>query len=161
MKKEKNNILKIENLLKILLILVLISSVLIFSFIFAKNYFEKKELNESIKELNVKLDKLNKDKENLTIFNLTDITNIQKKFENKIYNKNLLDIETGKVEFIEKVLKKDTNKFYATIKVPITAKTELDFKKFILFQSLNRNIYKLTEITRDKNIIKIELIYEI
>jgi hypothetical protein len=161
MKKEKNNILLIEKILKISLIILTLISFSIISYISVKNYLIEKDLKITIQELEKNLAQLNKDKEKLTVFNVSDITNLQKKFENKKYQKEILDIETGKIEFIEKVFKKDTNKFYATIKVPVIAKTELDFKKYILFQSLNKNIYKLTEISKDKNITKIELIYEL
>lgn len=161
MKKEKNNIVLIEKILKVSLIILTLISLSFISYIYIKNYLIEKDLKTAIKNLETNLEQLNKDKEKLTVFNISDITQLQKRFENKKYKKEVLDIETGKVDFIEKVFKKDTNKFYATIKVPVIAKTELDFKKYILFQSLNKNIYKLTEISKDKNTIKVELIYEL
>lgn len=149
-----------EKVLKILIIIVIFLFSLFCVIEYGFYMFNKNEIKTNLEKTNKEIEELEKNKNDLSKLSHGDIIKIKGVFENKEFNEKILKFKTKQVEFLEKVLRKDTNKFYVTIKIPFEAEKEIDLRKYLLLQSLNKKIYKLTDIRKDKENI-IELIYEL
>lgn len=160
-KIKNKNISTVSEKILIILISLLIGLIFLYGGIeYTIHYFKKDELTNNIDMLNKDITELEQNKNSLSQLSPADITKVKSIFENKKYNEEILKFQTEKIEILGKVLRKDTNKFYVTIKVPFQAEKEIDLRKYLLLQSLNKKIYKLTDIKKEKQFI-IEIIYEL
>lgn len=153
-----------KNISKYMAKFLIISSIIVSTVVLLGQYSVYKlnlvSINKNINEKTEEFNKLNTNKNEVVNFSYKDIENINKIFKNKTYDKELLDIEVTKINFIEKIKDKN-NKTYITVELIVKPGSELDLRKYLLLQSINDNIYKISNVfKRDKENV-IELMFKV
>lgn len=153
-----------KNISKHIVKFLIISSFIVSTVILLGQYSIYKiniiSINKNINEKTEEFNTLNTNKNEVVNFSYKDIEKINKIFKNKVYDKELLDIEVTKINFIEKIKDKN-NKTYITVELIVKPGSELDLRKYLLLQSVNDNIYKISNVfKRDKENV-IELMFKV
>ena len=96
-----------KNISKYIAKFLIISSIIVSTVVLLGQYSVYKlnlvSINKNINEKTEEFNKLNTNKNEVVNFSYKDIENINKIFKNKTYDKELLDIEVTKINFIEKI----------------------------------------------------------